>query len=110
VLTEVAIRNPPSPSTRYGVTEVIAIQPQVAGQNARRDFSRDFTDVDYVAVETYLKTGRSLMLTQRAPVESVTPGNERVAGSVGRARAAIALYTAIFNYRGPPAPALSIQV
>jgi hypothetical protein len=47
---------------------------------------------------------------QPAPVEIVSTVNAGNAMDVGRAQAAIQLYSSIFNYREPPAGRLSVRV
>ncbi len=106
MLTDVAIWNAPPPPVRYGARGVVAIQPEVTGQKA----GDEFTDADYVPVDTYMKTGRAVARMQRASIEVASTVNQTVAVNAGRARAAIELYTSIFNYGGPAAPALSIRV
>jgi hypothetical protein len=70
----------------------------------------DFTDADYVPVNTYLKTVRAVARAEPATIDVVAAANERTTLDFGRARSAIQLYTSIFNYRHPPPDQLCIRV
>lgn len=109
MLTDVAIWSPPSPPVQSGSRAVLVIPSQVAGHPA----FQGLTDADYVPVETYLKTGRSLRRSPRSGVAVVATATghagEMPTGAGSRARAAIELYTSIFNYGSQPASALSIM-
>jgi hypothetical protein len=101
---DIAIWNAPPPPARYG--GVAALQASITGQSA----GDEFTDADYVPVNTYLKTVRAVVGAAPAAIEIVAAASERSAIDFGRAQSAIHLYTSIFNYRHPPAQRLSVRV
>jgi hypothetical protein len=106
LVTDIAIWNAPLPAVRYGSRGVAATHADVTGRRA----GHEFTEADYVPVRTYLKTTRAVVQAQPAPVAIVSTVDAGSATDVGRAQAAIQLYSSIFNYREPPAGRLSIRV
>ena len=78
----------------------------MTGQRA----GHEFTDADYVPVNTYLKTVRALVRAEPATIDMVATANESATLDFGRARSAIQLYTSIFNYRHPPPDQLCVRV
>jgi hypothetical protein len=77
----------------------------VTGQRA----GHEFTDADYVPVNTYPKSVRAVVRAEPATIDMVAT-NESTTLDFGRARSAIQLYTSIFNYRHPPPDQLCIRV
>jgi hypothetical protein len=106
LVNDIAIWNAPLPSVRYGGPGAAATRDDVTGQRA----GHEFIEADYVPVKTYLKTIRSVVQAQAAPVKIVSMVHDSSAIAVGRAQAAIQLYSSIFNYRDPPAGGLSVRV
>jgi hypothetical protein len=104
LVTDIAIWNAPLP-VRYGGRGVAAPQADVPGHSA----GDEFTDADYVPVNTYPKTVRAVVRAEPAAIE-VAAVNHRSAIDFGRAQSAIQLYTSIFNYRHPRAGQLSVYV
>jgi hypothetical protein len=105
LVTDIAIWNAPLPSVRYGSRGAAATHADVTGQRA----GHEFTAADYVPVRTYLKTIRAVVQAQPVPVEIVSTVHDSSAIAVGRAQAAIQLYSSIFNYRDAPAGRLSVR-
>ena len=106
MVTDITIWNAPSPPALFGGRGVAAPQAQVSGQRA----GHEFTDADYVPVNTYLKTVRAVVRTEPATIDMVATANERTTLDFSRAQSAIQLYTSIFNYRHPAPAQLCIRV
>ena len=108
MVTDITIWNAPPPPARFGGRGVAAPQADVSGQRAGGD---EFTDADYVPVNTYLKTVRAVVRAEPATIDGVVVAtSDRTALGFARAQSAIQLYTSIFNYRHPPAGQLSVHV
>ena len=89
MVTDIAIWNAPLPPVQYGGSGAAAT---------------------YVPVKAYLKTIRAVVQAHPVPVEIVATVHDGSGIDVGRARAAIQLYSSIFNYRDPPAGRLCVRV
>jgi hypothetical protein len=109
LVTDITIWNAPLPPARFGGRGVAAPQADVTGQRA----GDEFTDADYVPVNTYLKTARAVVRAEPATIDMVPAASDGTAldfARAQRAQSAIRLYTSIFNYRHPPPDRLCVRV